>query len=164
MFSRLANSPWFAAGRKLPLQAVYLTLVLIAMILTGVRISKLQGQVSRSDTIAIVMGVKSIVFVAYQISTTYVEKLRRWKSLRAYEIIDYAEIVFWFVVVVLGFMAASTRCFGEACALGIVVAVIALMLSVWAGWLGVIATLDRSHYRSFSTERGRSPVSSDSPK
>ncbi|KXJ97587.1 hypothetical protein Micbo1qcDRAFT_200256 [Microdochium bolleyi] len=164
MLSKLADNPWFAAKRKLPLQAVYITFVLVAMVLTGVRISKLPGQVSRSDTIAIVMGVKSIVFFAYQLSTTHVERLRRWKSLRAYEIIDYSEIVFWFVVVVLGFMAASTRCFGEACALGIVVALIALLLSVAAAWLGVIATLDRSHFRSFGVERGRSSATSGNQK
>lgn len=67
--------------------------------------------------------------MAYQLTTTYVAGLRRWRSLRAYMVIDYAEIVFWFVVLVLGFMGVSTQCVGQVCALGVIGAVVAFVLS-----------------------------------
>jgi hypothetical protein len=44
-------------------------------------------------------------------------------------IIDYLEIVFWFAVIVLGLMGVSRRCQGETCALGVVVSLVALLLS-----------------------------------
>jgi hypothetical protein len=72
--------------------------------------------------------VKSVVLLSYQLLTTYANSLQRWRSLKAYMIIDYLEIVFWFVVVILGFMGVSRRCVGEVCALGIVVCLIAMLL------------------------------------
>ncbi|KAK0383170.1 hypothetical protein NLU13_9083 [Sarocladium strictum] len=93
------------------------------MVLTGVRISKIQGRVTR------------------------------WKSLKAYMIIDYLEIVFWFAVVVLAFMGVSRTCRGETCALGVIVALIALLLSCFAGWLAIVATLDHRFFRSYGAER-----------
>jgi len=55
MFSRIEHNSWVASYRKLPLQCLYLTLVFAAMVITGIRISKIQGQATRSDTLAIVM-------------------------------------------------------------------------------------------------------------
>lgn len=70
MFSRLNDSTWFASRRKLPLQVAYLVLVLLAMILTGVRISNLNNRVARSDTLAIVM-------VSHQIPSDYLHLYAR---------------------------------------------------------------------------------------
>lgn len=55
MFSKLSDNRWFGSHRKTPLQVVYLMLVFLAIVLTGVRISKIQGPTTRSDTLAIVM-------------------------------------------------------------------------------------------------------------
>jgi hypothetical protein len=70
-----------------------------------------------------------MVLLSYQLLTTYVYALKKWKSLTAYMIIDYLEIVFWFAVIVLGLMGVSRRCQGETCALGVVVSLVALLLS-----------------------------------
>lgn len=67
--------------------------------------------------------------MSYQLSTTYVSKLLRWKSRKAYMIIDYMEIVFWFVVMILAFMGVSRFCAGVACGLGVAVGLIAILLS-----------------------------------
>lgn len=66
--------------------------------------------------------------MAYQVITTHVDRFRKWASLRAYKIIDCMEIVFWFVVVIISFMGVSARCDGTACALAVIVALIAMVL------------------------------------
>ncbi|KEZ40887.1 hypothetical protein SAPIO_CDS7881 [Scedosporium apiospermum] len=128
MFSKLSDNRWFGSHRKTPLQVVYLMLVFLAIVLTGVRISKIQGPTTRSDTLAIVMGIKSIIIFTYQLITSHVERFRKWGSLRANKILDCMEVVFWFVVVIISFMGVSKRCQGSACALGVIVALIAMIL------------------------------------
>ena len=51
----LFDNKWFSSHLKLRLHIAQLTLVLLAIILTGIRIKFKVGPVTRSDTIAIVM-------------------------------------------------------------------------------------------------------------
>jgi len=73
-------------------------------------------------------GAKSIVVLAYQLSTSHVASLRKWASLKAYAILNCLEILFWFVVIILGLMGVTRFCMGTSCWLGWAVIVVALKI------------------------------------
>lgn len=54
-FDKLERHRCFESRRKLLLQGVYTTLVLVAIIITGVKLNSMTGPRTRSDTLAIVM-------------------------------------------------------------------------------------------------------------
>lgn len=64
---------------------------------------------------------KSINFIFYQLLTDHVQRLRRWRSLKAYTIINGLEIVFWAAVVFLLIQANISVCVGVGCTLSWVV-------------------------------------------
>lgn len=75
-------------------------------------------------------GLKSLVFIAYQLLTDHVRALKRWKSLKAYAIINGAEIVFWVAVVYLVAAAnIKTTCTGTVCTLGWIEVVLAVFMT-----------------------------------
>jgi len=59
----LFDNKWFSSHLKLRLHIAQLTLVLLAIILTGIRIKFKVGPVTRSDTIAIVMVLPFLVTI-----------------------------------------------------------------------------------------------------
>ena len=58
-----------------------------------------------------------MVIIWYQILTEHVRRLHKWKSLKAYAILNGLEIVFWGAVVFLVIQANIQRCNGLACTL-----------------------------------------------
>jgi len=109
---------------------IQLTLVVTIIVLTGVRISIKPSSmpVTRSDTLAIVMGIKTIVVIGYQLLTTHVSKLRRWRNLKVYLVLNSLEVLFWFVVVIITGMGMSRYCQGAYCGLSVLMLLISLML------------------------------------
>lgn len=127
-----------------------LVLVVLAIVLSGIRLSTLTRQTTRSDTIAIVMvrtavlplsgkseeeltthsmqGVKSLVVLAYQLLTEHANKLRKWVSLKANTILNMLEVVFWLVVLILALMSNAWVCNGASFALSWLLALVALIL------------------------------------
>ncbi|CAI6333270.1 unnamed protein product [Periconia digitata] len=128
--SGFLNGPIFNPALKTKMHCLTILLVVIVIVVTGVRIqTKPKGiPVTRSDTISIVMGAKTLVFLLYQIITTHVAKFHRWQSLRAYLIMNTLEILFWSAVVILTFMGVARLCVGTHCGLGWVTAVLAIAL------------------------------------
>lgn len=56
-------------------------------------------------------------------------RFKRFRNLKVYYILNIAEILFWFVVVIISFMGASRYCKGAYCGLTVVVALVALVLT-----------------------------------
>jgi hypothetical protein len=125
------NGSFFSTSFKNKMHWIQLTLVVTIMILTSVRISIKPSTmpVTRSDTLAIVMGIKTIVVIGYQLLTTHVSNLRRWRNLKVYLVLNSMEILFWFVVVVITGMGMSRYCQGGYCGLSVVMLLIALTLT-----------------------------------
>ncbi|KIW95632.1 uncharacterized protein Z519_04217 [Cladophialophora bantiana CBS 173.52] len=72
---------------------------------------------TRATTISLAMGGKSMIIVWYQILTEHVARFRRWRSLKAYAILNGLEVVFWAAVVFLVIQANIQRCVGTGCTL-----------------------------------------------
>jgi len=125
------NSRFFSTSFKNKMHWIQLTLVVTIIVLTGVRISIKPSSmpVTRSDTLAIVMGTKTIVVIGYQLLTTHVSKLRRWRNLKVYLVLNSMEVLFWFVVVVITGMGMSRYCQGAYCGLSVLMLLISLVLT-----------------------------------
>lgn len=85
--------------------------------------------VTRSDTLAIVMGIKTFVVIGYQLLTTHVLKLGRWRNLKVYLVLNSMEVLFWFVVVIITGMGMGKYCKGAYCGLSVLMLFIALALT-----------------------------------
>lgn len=71
---------------------------------------------------------KTIVVLLYQILSSHAERFRKLASLKAYAILNFMEILFWFVVVIITFMGIAKFCSGVSCGLTWVSVLIAIML------------------------------------
>jgi len=129
--SAFLNGRFFSTSFKNKMHWIQLTLVVTIIVLTGVRISIKPSSmpVTRSDTLAIVMGIKTIVVIGYQLLTTHVSKLRRWRNLKVYLVLNSMEVLFWFVVVIITGMGMSRYCQGAYCGLSVLMLLISLMLT-----------------------------------
>ena len=129
--SAFLASPFFSTSSKTKMHWTQLTLVLTIIILTGIRISQKPSSmpVTRSDTLAIVMGIKTIVVIGYQLLTTHVSKLGRWRNLKVYLVLNNMEVLFWFVVVIITGMGMGAYCKGAYCGLSVLMLFIALALT-----------------------------------
>ena len=63
---------------------------------------------------SIQQSVKSLVVLAYEISTERFAKLRRFASMKAYMILNMIEFVFWVAAAVIGIMGMKS-CSGTGC-------------------------------------------------
>jgi hypothetical protein len=125
------NGPFFSTSSKNRIHWTQLTLVVTIIILTSIRISIKPSSmpVTRSDTLAIVMGIKSIVVIGYQLLTTCRSNLRRWRNLKLYLVLNIMEVLFWFVVIVITGMGMTRYCQGAYCGLSVLMLLIALTLT-----------------------------------
>ncbi|KFY21258.1 hypothetical protein V491_03044 [Pseudogymnoascus sp. VKM F-3775] len=138
---RFFASGLFDARYNIKIHIVQISLVVVMFILSGARIAtKPKGRpTTRADTLGIVMGVKTIVVLLYQILSSHVERFRKWASLKAYAILNFMEILFWFVVVIVTFIGVSQFCSGVNCGLTWISVLIAIILCVLASWTAVVS-------------------------
>ncbi|KAH8176533.1 hypothetical protein LIA77_04951 [Sarocladium implicatum] len=119
----------------------------IGLVIASIATKPAKIPISRSDTIGIVMGAKSLVVLTYELLTTHVNGLTKWASTKAYLILNCLEVPFWFVVVILTFMGVSRQCQGVSCGLSIVVAFVAMVLVMLACWVTVVIWRERKYSR-----------------
>ncbi|RYC88355.1 hypothetical protein BFJ63_vAg8753 [Fusarium oxysporum f. sp. narcissi] len=111
---------------------------------------------TRSDIMAITMSLKSYAFLAYEHLTQKADKFKRFGSLKANAILNTMDIVFWAVVMGLAFNMATRVCIGANCAIGILVGLVALVVTVVNFWAAVIAWKDHKYFKNNGVRRGHS--------
>ncbi|KAF5530466.1 hypothetical protein FNAPI_13552, partial [Fusarium napiforme] len=109
---------------------------------------------TRSDIMAITMSLKTYAFLAYEHLTQKVDKFKRFGSLKANAILSTMDIVFWSVVMGLAFNMATQVCIGANCALGILVGLVALVVTLVNFWAAAIAWKDHRYYKRNGVRRG----------
>ncbi|KAI0146702.1 hypothetical protein BJ166DRAFT_602617 [Pestalotiopsis sp. NC0098] len=124
------TSSYFDGHYKKKVHIVQLSIVTLMIILSGARVAvKPKGiPVTRADTIGIVMGIKTLVVITYQLVTTPAQKFEKWASPKAYFVLNFMEILFWFVVIIVTFMGIANYCRGASCGLSWIVVLIAAVL------------------------------------
>ncbi|KAH0364271.1 hypothetical protein KCU65_g6905, partial [Aureobasidium melanogenum] len=132
---------------KFPVHVIYVVLVALAMGLSVPRLFMKSQPRTRANTIALGMGAKSLMFIAYQLLTEHVARFRRWRSYKAFFILNSLEIVFWAAVAFLVIQANLSRCIGTSCILSWVVAALGIVLSLTAVCTAILSWLEYQHSR-----------------
>ncbi|THY11789.1 hypothetical protein D6D02_05552 [Aureobasidium pullulans] len=168
--SGFLNSPFFSTSFKNKMHWIQLTLVLTIIILSGVRIAIKPGSMpmTRSDTMAIAMGAKTIVVISYQLLTTHVSSLRRWRSLKAYLILNSLEVVFWLAVVFLTAQGMSRFCQGGYCGVSVVMVILAVIVANFSLWTAIVSQKLRREEKyaaqpELPSYQGQTQISSNKP-
>ncbi|VUC28745.1 unnamed protein product [Clonostachys rosea] len=112
----------------MPLHIIETIMIIVAIILAGVRLTKITTR-TRTDMMAIAMGAKSLVVIAYQLLSEHVAQWKRFASLKANLILNSLEIVFWAAVAFMAIQSNTRSCSGASCGLGWGVLVIAILVS-----------------------------------
>ncbi|CAG5175171.1 uncharacterized protein ALTATR162_LOCUS10754 [Alternaria atra] len=126
--SRILDMPIFSSRFKFHIHIAQVVLVVAALGLTVPRLFMNNVPRSRSSTIALGMGAKSLILLAYLIFSERVSRFQRWHSYKAHAIISCLEVVFWSAVAGLMFQANMDYCKGITCGLSWVVIVIAVII------------------------------------
>ncbi|CAC9887945.1 unnamed protein product, partial [Aureobasidium pullulans] len=168
--SGFLNSPFFSTSFKNKMHWIQLTLVLTIIILSGVRIAIKPGSMpmTRSDTMAIAMVSKTIVVISYQLLTTHVSSLRRWRSLKAYLILNSLEVVFWLAVVFLTAQGMSRFCQGGYCGVSVVMVILAVIVANFSLWTAIVSQKLRREEKyaaqpELPSYQGQTQISSNKP-
>ncbi|QGI76928.1 hypothetical protein CEK25_001834 [Fusarium fujikuroi] len=103
---------------------------------------------------SITMSLKTYAFLAYEYVTQKVDKFKRFGSLKANAILNTMDIVFWAVVMGLAFNMATQVCIGANCAIGILVGLVALVVTIVNFWAAVIAWKDHKYFKRNGVRRG----------
>ncbi|KAI8662161.1 hypothetical protein NCS56_01019600 [Fusarium sp. Ph1] len=146
--------PFFPTRSKLPIHLAQLVLVIAVVALSGARLLMKNTPRGRSTTMGLGMGAKSIVIITYQLLTEHVDRLKRWGSLKAYWILNAMEIVFWAAVAFMMIQGNQRICIGTSCAIGWVVCVLAICMSIMAKYVAVVGFLDWRYFKESGVPRG----------
>ncbi|KAK7217742.1 hypothetical protein V2G26_005745 [Clonostachys chloroleuca] len=119
---------YFVPRLKMPLHIVEVIMIIVAIILAGVRLTTITTR-TRTDMMAIAMGAKSLVVIAYQLLSEHLAQWKRFASLKANLILNSLEIVFWAAVAFMAIQSNTRSCKGASCGLGWGVLVIAILIS-----------------------------------
>ncbi|KAI0902045.1 hypothetical protein F4806DRAFT_24701 [Annulohypoxylon nitens] len=129
-------SPYFNSRYKLPVHIVELCLVTVVIILSIVRAS--MGMPQRAHIMGIAIGIKSSLFIAYQLLTEHTRKFSRWASKKTNFILNCIDCPFWGAMMFLLFQANITRvCTGTSCAISWVLAALSIALFFFSHWIAI---------------------------
>ncbi|KAL2819069.1 hypothetical protein BDW59DRAFT_165223 [Aspergillus cavernicola] len=111
----------------------------------------------RLNTWGIIVCVKSSVFMAYQIVTGHIEKMKRWGNTRVNVVLNVIDTVFWsalFVFSIMGAMAARST---SSKALAAIVIIVALILCPLAAFLSFMCIRERRYFKQHGVLPGQAP-------
>ncbi|KAI5363745.1 hypothetical protein Slin14017_G057090 [Septoria linicola] len=147
----MALKDLFNSRYKLPVQIVYIILVIAAMGISVPRMFMKNQPRTRANTIALGMGAKSLILIGYELLSEHVRKFHKWRSYKAYTIINLLEIVFWGAVIFLLIQANIKICNGIGCTLSWIVMGIAILLNQLAVYCFLVCYFE---WRDFKHGRG----------
>ncbi|CZT25715.1 uncharacterized protein RCC_11384 [Ramularia collo-cygni] len=149
-------------------KATWIVLIVLIQVVIALTVPRLflKGPKTRSTFMSLGMGAKSLIFIAYEVSTEYFHKLQRWRSYKANTILNGLDIAFWGAVAFLNLQANITSCSGVSCYLGWAIVGIALVVNqvyifafimCWREWKGLTGS-----HRSLHQEEALGKLSSNS--
>ncbi|KAJ6185142.1 hypothetical protein N7519_006443 [Penicillium mononematosum] len=143
---------------KFRLHIVIGALLLTVFILIIARITDSGTPKTRTNIWGIVVCIKSAVFMAYQIMTSHMDRLKRWASTKVYMIMNIIDTVFWFALFVITIMGTRGSTTGSSRALGGVVATLVFFLCGFAGLLAFVSIRDRRFFKANGFLPGAKPA------
>ncbi|KAL3483998.1 hypothetical protein BJX62DRAFT_219400 [Aspergillus germanicus] len=140
---------------KFRLHIITGVLILLTFILAIVRIADSGTPRARTNTWGIAVTLKSAVFMAYQVSTAHVEKLKRWANTKVNVVLSIIDTVFWFALFVITIMGARGSTSTSSKAVGAIIIILALVLCGLAGFLSFVCIKERRYYKQHGTVPGK---------
>ncbi|KAI4601671.1 hypothetical protein KJ359_011802 [Pestalotiopsis sp. 9143b] len=134
----MAITQFLSSRYVLAIHIVQLFLVMTVIILAVVRIFLKGGQLRRNDTMALSMGAKSLVILAYELITEHWSRARRWASLKANTILNCLEILFWAAIAYLAIASNVSSCVSTGCTLNWVIVAFAIITSFVAAYAAAV--------------------------
>ncbi|KAH6950393.1 hypothetical protein BKA56DRAFT_682552 [Ilyonectria sp. MPI-CAGE-AT-0026] len=149
-------SGFFTNRFKFSIQVFQVILVHAVLILTFIRMmNKPKGMPKgRASTMAMGMSAKSLMILFYEILSSKVRMFKKFKSLKAYFILNALEIVFWGAVVFLMIQANIKFCEALNCTLSWVVVGLSIFMSIIAAYMAGVTWLDWRYFKANGVERG----------
>ncbi|KAL3478488.1 hypothetical protein BJX99DRAFT_256385 [Aspergillus californicus] len=154
IFQRLNVSADNIPRTKFRLHIAIGALILITFILGIARVADKGTPPGRMNTWGIAVCVKSAVFMAYQIVTGHVEKMKRWGNTKVNIVLNILDTVFWFALFVLSIMGAMGSKSVSSKVLAALVIILAITLCPLAGFLSFICIRERLHYKQYGVLPG----------
>ncbi|CAG8048394.1 unnamed protein product [Penicillium nalgiovense] len=150
----IQNSPVI----KFRLHIIMGALLLIVFILLIARFADSGTPKTRTNVWGIVVCIKSAVFMAYQIMTTHMSRLKRWASTKVYMILNAIDTVFWFALFVITIMGTRGSTTGSSQALGGVAATLVFFLCGLTGFLTFVCIRDWRFFKAHGFLPGAKPA------
>ncbi|KAL5334112.1 hypothetical protein BJX70DRAFT_391663 [Aspergillus crustosus] len=122
-------------------------LILATFILAIARVADAGTPRGRTNTWGIVVCVKSAVFMAYQIATSHVNKLKRWANTKVNIVLNIIDTVFWFALFIISILGAMASRSTASRALGAIIIILAIVLCPLAAFISFVCIKERRYYK-----------------
>ncbi|RYP35086.1 hypothetical protein DL767_003991 [Monosporascus sp. MG133] len=136
---------YFDPSYKLRVHLIQIFLVIVGIIIAVVALSVPSGFMTRAVTVAMSMLI-----------TGHVARFSKWKSLKAYAILNCIESVIWIVAFVMTIQSNNRICTGVTCPMSKFLAANAFFIEVLMVWAAICSVIDWRHFKSTGYERGTS--------
>ncbi|KAI0593271.1 hypothetical protein F4775DRAFT_521335 [Biscogniauxia sp. FL1348] len=135
---------------KLVVHLVDLGMVIAAMIFSIVRIATRDKTrpMTRTDTMALAMGAKSLIIIAYQLLSEHSRRFKKWESKKANLILNCLEILFWAAVAFMAIQSNTMQtCSGATCLVNWAIVVLAIQVSMISALLSYLSSREYKEFR-----------------
>ncbi|KAL4862606.1 hypothetical protein BDV12DRAFT_190296 [Aspergillus spectabilis] len=123
------------------------SLILVTFTLAIARAADNGTPPGRLNMWGIIVCVKSGVFLAYQVTTSHVDRLRRWANTKVNVVLNVIDTVFWFALFIISILGAMGSWSTSSRALGAIIIILALILCPLAGYFSFVCIRERRYYK-----------------
>ncbi|RYP40488.1 hypothetical protein DL769_011758 [Monosporascus sp. CRB-8-3] len=156
---------YFDPSYKFRVHLMQIFLVVVGVVIALVAMTIPNGFMTRAHIMALTMGFKTLIIVSYQLITGHVARFSKWKSLKAYAILNCLEVVMWIVAFGMTIQSNNRICIGVTCSLSKFLAANAVIIAVLMLWAAICCVMDFRYFKSTGYERGTSrPTTSSHSK
>ncbi|RYO94032.1 hypothetical protein DL766_007760 [Monosporascus sp. MC13-8B] len=148
------EADFFDPSYKFRVHLIQVFLVVVGIIIALVAMSIPGGFMTRAHIMAMSMGFKTLIIISYQLLTGHMARFSKWKSLKAYAILNCVEVVLWAVAFVMTIQSNNRICIGVTCSLSKFLAANAVFNVVLMLWAAICSVMDFRHFKSTGYERG----------
>ncbi|OTB20762.1 hypothetical protein K445DRAFT_92710 [Daldinia sp. EC12] len=121
-------STYFDSRFKFRVHITQLCLIVLVIILSIARVSMKDAPPQRAHTMGIAIGLKSIIFILFQVLTEHTLRFQKWANKKTNFILNCVDIPFWAVMMGLLLSANGSSCVGGSCAVSWIMALLAIAL------------------------------------
>ncbi|KAI1102934.1 hypothetical protein F4804DRAFT_311584 [Jackrogersella minutella] len=104
------------------------------------------GSYQRAHIMGVAIGIKSILFILYQLLSEHTQVFRKWASKKANFILSCLDMPFWGAMAFMLIQANTKSCIGTSCAISWVLTVLAIVLIIISHWVAGCTYFEYRYY------------------